>query len=116
VRTAIAVTEPDLICQIIGERGKLTRREAKVAARKWEELLTCAPAARVMLSVSGYDDDPRGLYEFGEVRKFVQQFARFAGINDAAIERLDDDSAFLLAMCGVPCSAVVVEPPRTTVH
>jgi hypothetical protein len=45
--------EPDLIWQIIGERGKLTRREAKMAARKWEEMLTCAPAARVMLSISG---------------------------------------------------------------
>jgi hypothetical protein len=45
--------EPDLIWQIVGERGKLTRREAKMAARKWEEMLTCAPAARVMLSISG---------------------------------------------------------------
>jgi hypothetical protein len=33
---------PDLIWQIIGERGKLTRREAKRAARKWEEMLMCA--------------------------------------------------------------------------
>jgi hypothetical protein len=110
------MTEPDLIWQIIGERGKLTRREAKMAARKWEEMLVCAPAARVMLSISGYDDDPRGLYEFGEVRTFVQLFARFAGIDDAANSRLEEDSAFLLAMCGVPCSAVVIGPPRTTVH
>jgi hypothetical protein len=90
VRTAFAVTEPDLIWQIIGERGKLTRREAKMAPRKWKELLMCAPAARVMLSISGFDDDPRGLSEFEEVRKFVQQFARFAGINDAMNERLED--------------------------
>ena len=87
-----------------------------MAARKWEEMLTCAPAARVMLSISGYDDDPRGLWEFEEVRRFVQQFARFAGINDAMNERLEDDSMAMLATCGVPCSAVVIEPPRTTVH
>lgn len=90
--------------------------QAKMAARKWEEMLTCAPAARVMLSISGYDDDPRGLWEFEEVRRFVQQFARFAGINDAMNERLEDDSMAMLATCGVPCSAVVIEPPRTTVH
>jgi hypothetical protein len=102
--------------QNLGERGKLTRREAKMAARKWEEMLTCAPAARVMLSISGFDDDPRGLYEFGEVKTFVQQFARFAGINDAANGRIGDTSAAFFAMCGVPCSAVVIEPPRTTVH
>jgi hypothetical protein len=33
MRSAIAVmTDPDLIWQIIGERGKLTRREAKMPA------------------------------------------------------------------------------------
>ena len=82
------MTEPDLIWQIVGERGKLTRREAKMAARKWEEMLVRAPAAIVEVCSNGYDDDPRELWDFGDVRTFVQQFARFAGIDDAAIGRL----------------------------
>jgi hypothetical protein len=37
----------------------------------------------------------------------VQQFARFAGINDVMdySERLAEDSLALLAACGVPCTA-----------
>ena len=73
----------DMIWQIIGERGRLTRHEAKCAAKTWNEHLQLQPKAHVILSVSGYDDDPRDLWEFDEVRKFVQQFARFAGIADA---------------------------------
>ena len=97
--------EPDLISHCIGKRGDLTRRAAKAAAREWKECLRLAPKAYV-LSISGYDDDPRNLWEFDEVRKFVQQFARFAGINDVMdySKRLAEDSLALLAACGVPCT------------
>ena len=45
MRSAIAVmTDPDLIWQIIGERGKLTRREAKMAAAAWKDCLRTALA------------------------------------------------------------------------
>jgi hypothetical protein len=102
----VTLPEPDLISHCIGKRGDLTRRAAKAAAREWKECLRLAPKAYV-LSISGYDDDPRNLWEFDEVRKFVQQFARFAGINDVMdySERLAEDSLALLAACGVPCTA-----------
>jgi hypothetical protein len=110
----VPLPEPDLISHCIGKRGDLTRRAAKAAAREWKECLRLAPKAYV-LSISGYDDDPRNLWEFDEVRKFVQQFARFAGINDVMdySERLAEDSLALLAACGVPCTADVHLPPKT---
>lgn len=43
----------------------------------WRRRAKCSPPAAY--------DDPRGLHEFAEVRTCVQQFARFAGIDDAAI-------------------------------
>jgi hypothetical protein len=67
----------DTIQQLIGVRGELTRRAAKAAARAWKDWLQRAPYAQVYLTIGGYDDDPRDLWEFDEVRTFVQQFARF---------------------------------------
>ena len=110
--------EPDFITHGIGKRGDLTRQAAKAAAREWKECLRIAPKAHVILHIDGYDDDPRNLWEFDEVRKFVQQFARFAGINDVVdySERLAEDSLALLAACGVPCTADVHLPPKTVEH
>jgi hypothetical protein len=110
--------EPDTISHCIGTRGELTRQAAKRAARLWKDMLQHAPNAEVYLSIAGYDDDPRALWEFDEVRNFVQQFARFAGIDDVMdySERLAADCVALLAACGVRCSADVRAPPKTTEH
>jgi hypothetical protein len=110
--------EPDGISHCIGTRGALTRQAAKAAARAWKDMLQRAPKAYVMLHIAGYDDDPRAVWEFDEVRKFVQQFARFAGINDVMdySERLSELSMAFLAACGVPCSTEVRVPPKTTEH
>jgi hypothetical protein len=110
--------EPHAIAHCIGTRGELTRQAAKAAARQWKGLLRRAPKAQVYLSIAGYDDDPRALWEFDEVRNFVQQFARFAGINDVMdySDRLAADCVALLAACGVPCTADVRLPPKTTEH
>jgi hypothetical protein len=109
---------PDAIAHQIGVRGELTRQAAKSAARQWKDLLRRAPNAQVYLSIAGYDDDPRALWEFDEVRKFVQQFARFAGINDVMDyrDRLAEDCVAFLAACGVPCTANVRLPPKITEH
>jgi hypothetical protein len=108
----------DLISQGLGERGRLTRRTAKRAAKFWKECLRLQPKAHVILHIGGYDDDPRALWEFDEVRTFVQQFARFAGIADAMdyFDRLDSSGVAFLAACGVPCSEKVVLAPPTTEH
>lgn len=110
--------EPDVIHQMLGTRGELTRQAAKAAAKAWKDLLQRAPKAYVMLSIAGYDDDPRALWEFDEVKKFVQQFARFAGIDEVTDyrERLSDDTVALLAACGVPCAVEVHLPPKTIQH
>jgi hypothetical protein len=59
----------DFISQGIGERGKLTRQAAKHAAKLWKECLRRQPQAHITLSISGYDDDPRALWEFDEVKR-----------------------------------------------
>jgi len=108
----------DVIWQVIGERDRLTRGEAKAAAKLWKEQLRLQPGAHVILSVHGYDDDPRNLWEFEEVREFIQQFARFAGITDVMdyFDRLGPAGAAFLAACGVPCTVEVVLPPPTIEH
>lgn len=105
----------------IGERGKLTRYYAKTAGKIWKQLMSKfprggPPSAAIALHFLGYDEDPRELWEIEEVRKYVQRFAHFAGIDDAADhdEWLSPLGVALLGACGVPCSADVRLPPNTT--
>ena len=110
-------SDPIFVCQVIGTRGKLTRHEAKSAARLWKETLEVAPNAQFIFSIGGYDDDPRELWEFEEVKKFVQQFARFAGIKDVVDyqDRLHPTAAGFLIACGAPCreGVTLIKPPPT---
>jgi hypothetical protein len=59
------------------------------------------------VSIAGYDQDPRELWELAEVRRFVRRWARAAGLGDpyAAMREIGNGEQFpnllvLLAKCG----------------
>jgi hypothetical protein len=58
-------------------------------------------AKRVNVTVSGYDNDPRELWEIPEVTDFLRQFTIEAKLAGANFSTLDDISkALLLHACG----------------
>ncbi len=47
-----------------------------------------SPGAEILIWIAGYDDDPRELWDFPEVRRYVRWWSRAAGLGSwqAAIE------------------------------
>ena len=88
----------------IGFRGVLTKHEARRAARLWREVLERYPNGAFVISITGYENDPRELYEFPEVTRYVRWWARFSGMDDLiAAERylgLSSPAGRLLAQLG----------------
>jgi hypothetical protein len=75
--------DPHSVIQlIIGHRGNLTGRQAKEAAKRWKLARSQAPRSPVHVTIAGYDQDPRALWEFAEVCRFVRRWARGAGLAD----------------------------------
>jgi hypothetical protein len=74
--------EETLISFAIGARDKLTKAYAKTAGTAWREAIRRYPKAHFVVSLFGYDDDPREVWEFPEARRYVRQWARFAGLDD----------------------------------
>jgi hypothetical protein len=72
--------QPEIISYEIGARNQLTTANAKRSAEIWLTITTRSPHAVFVPSISGYDDDPRELWEFEEVRSYMRQWAKFAGI------------------------------------
>jgi hypothetical protein len=66
----------------IGLRGELGKAEARNAAKAWREVTNRYPKGVFILNIPGYDDDPRELWEFPDVCRFVRWWARFAGMDD----------------------------------
>ena len=68
----------------IGSRGNLSKAEARLGAKMWRQATGRYPKACFMLSLLGYNDDPREVWEFRDARRYVRWWARFAGMNDFA--------------------------------
>jgi hypothetical protein len=113
---ALGDGEGMLVQLTIGARGSLTRSFAKAAAKAWRETLGRHPKATFGLSIAGYDDDPRELVDFPEVRDYVCRWARFAGVTFESLDTIsfasEGDVAFLAA-CGVFGDKITAnrEPP-----
>jgi hypothetical protein len=67
---------------IIGVRGNLTKNQARTNAAMWREVVARYPKAMLYISVLGYSADPRELWEFPDVCRYVRWWARFAGMDD----------------------------------
>jgi len=94
-RTAFTIT--------IGMRGELNHAKAKKSARVWQRMAERYHKGIFYLQIAGYDDDPRELWEIKETRKYIGQWARFAGLDriDIAVATpLDPDWIAVLAKCG----------------
>jgi hypothetical protein len=63
-------------------RDALTKHTARLMGETFREARARAPQSPVYLMFVGYDDDPRGLWQFPEVRRYLKWWARFAGISD----------------------------------
>jgi hypothetical protein len=66
----------------IGYRDNLSKAEAAHCAKGWREVTARYPKASFYFNILGYDDDPRELWEFAEIRRYVRRWARLAGLND----------------------------------
>jgi hypothetical protein len=87
----------------IGKRGNFTRVSAKRNARAFREIAARQPWAELYLSIHGYDDDPRDLWEIREVRAYLCRWAQFAGLKssaDADALKIDVTMCGVLAKCG----------------
>jgi hypothetical protein len=96
-RTLINLTMP---------RDDLTKRTAREMAAAFRKVRTRSPQSPVMLVFVGYDDDPRELWHFPEVCRYLKWWSRFAGIGDwqaaAAVPWADPSWGLaLLLACGV---------------
>ena len=99
---------PSYVCTVIGEKGMLTMRAAAQMAAHWQTLVERYPNGRFAISIYGYDDDQRELWEIAEVVHYVRQWAHLTGMNDRATawrafgsaEQHMHSYAFLAA-CGV---------------
>jgi hypothetical protein len=92
-----------LINIVIGQRGELTADHAKRAADMWRKATTEHPKAFFCPVIPGYDEDPRELWEFEEVRDYIRQWAKLAGITSPAavkVETAGYNFIALLAACG----------------
>jgi hypothetical protein len=92
-----------LISFVYGTRDRLTKAAAKQSAKVWLKTIAQNPRSVFCLSIAGYDDDPRPLHEFEEVRRYVRQWAKFAGITSPDSIKVEVDSNIffigLLAVC-----------------
>lgn len=60
------------------------------------------PAAPILLSLSGYDQDPRSIWDIPEAADYVRAYARAAGLCDwrsSLFKALDETTAGLLIAC-----------------
>jgi hypothetical protein len=102
----------------IGARGDLTRRAARLAAKSWRNYVKRYPEAHFVVSLTGYDQDPREIWEIDEAASYVRRWARLAGLNSLAqaSQYLDEHGMAFLAACGVfgdHVKSQIQMPPKT---
>jgi hypothetical protein len=68
---------------VLGSRGALNEKEARAAADMWRTATARYPKAFFQILFLGYDDDPRELFEFEDLRRYVCRWAELTGMNDA---------------------------------
>ena len=87
----------------MGMRDELTKKEADRLAMAWRETSMRFPNSGFYLQIAGYDNDPRELWEFPEVARYVRRFARTAGLDseEAVTKWLEPIGTGFFAACGV---------------
>lgn len=65
----------------IGTRDRLTKEEARMSAQFYRRVRQRYPKAKLYINILGYDQDPREIWEFPEVRRFFRWWVRFAELD-----------------------------------
>ena len=73
--------EGTIIPFVIGMRGRLTKNEARKGGQMWRDASARYPKAVFYLSMIGYDEDPREIWEIVDAARYVRWFARAAGLD-----------------------------------
>jgi hypothetical protein len=67
---------------IIGMRGRLSKGEARKGAAMWRDAIVRYPKAIFYLTMLGYDQDPREIWEIVDAARYVRWFAKYSELND----------------------------------
>lgn len=93
----------DTVMLCIGGKGHMGAEELRDMARAVAMVHESYPCAPIMLTVDGYDDDPRSLWDIPEAAQYVRRFAMASGLHNwrgPLFAALDDPSRALLIACG----------------
>jgi hypothetical protein len=113
--TGLGGDDHNMVVFTIGVRGNLHRSAAKSAAKAWKQAIEKSPKAVFMPVIAGYDEDPRELWDFPEVRDYVRRWARFADLTVETLKTVAmlEGSVGFLAACGVFGDHFDVNKPPT---
>jgi hypothetical protein len=90
----------DLISLVIGEAGKLGAEDLREAIQKVIMLIEhIPPTTAVDITLAGYNEDPREIFQIPEARRFILGFAM--GLVEAGVplQRLLPSSVDLIRLC-----------------
>ena len=109
--------DPAAIVIECGVRGSLS--DDSLAAMSPAPAMVAAvyPGKPILIGISGYEDDPRSLWEIPEVVVYLKKFAKASGISNwrsDLYKRLDDHTKVMLIMAKAldephPFRAVIAE-------
>ena len=92
----------DLIAVEIGGKDDMSEARINDAARAVKLAHRVYPGATIMLSMHGYDDDKRELWQIRSAIDYIRKFAKLSGLHDwqsTTFNQLYEDSKGLLIAC-----------------
>jgi hypothetical protein len=108
--------DPDLVVMQFGERGRPYPLDPVV--RAFRQAVAVYPRAKIALTVGGWDDDPRPVWEIPEVAALFHLLTGelFSSGYDPLIHRLDQNTIAVLCQCGAwgtdhPFDVTITEGP-----
>jgi hypothetical protein len=84
----------------IGQRGNHSRRVAEAAAKAFQQIAAKAGPGMIVLHLTGYDDDPRELWDISEAADYVRLWASLAFTRENDLVLLHGRMIGFLAACG----------------
>lgn len=119
-----AGSEADVLWLELGGRGHLGAADIVRAAEALHTAIgKLQDRQTLVVSIGGYEHDPRSLWDIPEARKFIRRVMRQAGIthwSQPAVKALNESSLALLLQCGVfpdhPFQVQITTEDNTTLH
>jgi hypothetical protein len=112
---AVPRCEVGMVAMEIGNRNDLSEQVAQTAAKAWRVALQTYPHALFNWSLSGYDNDPREIWEIPEAVRFVRWWAEYAGMDDFETASRVFGSDPLMCVGGLAACGVFGEEVRRRV-